>query len=66
MDADQTRSRILVADDDPHTLDALATLLREADYEVATARDGACALGLMHTKRNFMRLTARCDRQAVA
>jgi CheY-like chemotaxis protein len=38
-------SRILVVDDDPQTLDTVRDCLREAGYEVATARSGRDALG---------------------
>jgi diguanylate cyclase (GGDEF)-like protein len=42
------QSRILVVDDDAASRDALATVLREAGYEVITAQDGASALDLLN------------------
>lgn len=42
------RSRVLIADDDPPTRDLLASVLRDADYDVALAADGESALARVH------------------
>lgn len=44
--AEESRPRILVADDDPDILSLLGHLLRKAGYEVITATDGNEALAL--------------------
>jgi two-component system response regulator HydG len=44
MTNDTAKARILVVDDDPGTVNALETLLRQSGYDVRTAEDGQHAL----------------------
>ncbi|MDF2693548.1 MAG: hypothetical protein K0S65_1931 [Labilithrix sp.] len=44
VDDDERTARVLVADDDPATLELIATMLRSSGYEVETATDGQAAL----------------------
>jgi len=43
------RRRILVVDDDPHSRDAVASILAEEGYEAQVAADGEEASGLLST-----------------
>jgi DNA-binding NtrC family response regulator len=42
-------ARLLLVDDEPLILSALARLLRRSGYEVATAENGRVALGMLET-----------------
>ena len=44
-------STILIVDDNPHNLQVLANILREAGYRVATAKDGGKALTFAEKRR---------------
>jgi len=43
--------KILVCDDEPHILEAVAYVARKAGYEVLTAEDGEAALSLARAQR---------------
>jgi len=45
------REKILVVDDDPDILDALAMILESQSYEVVTARDGIEALANLKAEK---------------
>jgi two-component system chemotaxis response regulator CheY len=40
----ESKARVLIVDDDPHTVEALAMLLEDQGYDVARARNGKVAL----------------------
>src|SRR5688572_11262958 len=44
LDEDEGTARVLVADDDPATLELIASTLRASGYEVETAPDGQSAV----------------------
>jgi len=42
--------RVLVVEDEPHIVESLSFLMKQAGFEVAVARDGAAALRVMESR----------------